>query len=155
MSRICFIWLVFALANLMLCLKKSTIWPQKWVAEVLSWDVNQNPIDLLPMHTWIMRSHGVLNKKMTCLRCTGYILNIRIRCVLHQRAILPKHAWIMRLHCVLILKYIVLLFIFHSLKLLGWLVFSWCFAHLGWSVFNTFSFSCCVYNGRRSWGDFS
>ena len=36
-------------------------WPRFWpcsetVAEVLSWDANQNPIDLLPKHT-IMRSH--------------------------------------------------------------------------------------------------
>ena len=29
----------------MLCLKKSTVWPQKVVAET---DVNQNPVDLFP-----------------------------------------------------------------------------------------------------------
>ena len=51
------------LGNLMLCLKKSTVWPQKVVAEILSWDVNQNPVDLLPKHTWIMRLHGVLISK--------------------------------------------------------------------------------------------
>ena len=42
-------------------LKKSAIWPQKLVAEILSWDVNQNPIDLWPKHALIMRSHCVLN----------------------------------------------------------------------------------------------
>ena len=47
------------------------------------------------------------------------------------------------------------LIIFHSLRPLGWLAFWLCFAHLGWYFFCTFSFLCCVYNGRRSWGDFS
>ena len=49
---------------------------------ILSRDANQNSVDLLPMHTRIMRSHCVLNKKMTCLRCSCYTLNIRIGCAL-------------------------------------------------------------------------
>ena len=76
-----------------------------------------------------MHSHCVLNEKMTFLRCTCYILNIRIK------DSLPKHTWIMRLHGVLILKHlkhVILLIIVHRLNPLGWLAFSWCFAHLGW-----------------------
>ena len=82
------------------------------VAEILSWDVNQNPIDLLQKHTKTcmnMRSHCVLNQKVTFLRCTCYTLNA----FCNKRDILPKHTWIMHLHGVLILKHIILLIIFH------------------------------------------
>ena len=73
-----------------------------------------------------MRSHCVLVQKMTFLRCTCmYLLYFE-----HQNQmrfvtgyILTKHTRIMRLHGVLILKYIMLLTIFHSLKPLGWLAF--------------------------------
>ena len=112
----------------MLCLKNSTIWPQKLAAEIMSWDANQNPIDLSPKHTWITLSHCVLSQKMTFLRCTCFTLNIRIRCVLIQYIYiilyiyyiiyntyiyiyLPKHTWTMCLHGVLIMKCIILLII--------------------------------------------
>ena len=86
----------------------------------------------LPKHTWIMRSHCVLNQNMTCVNVFVILWTSEIDALCNKRDVLPKRAWIMRLHGVLISKNIDLLVLFHSLKPLGWLAFSWCFAHLGW-----------------------
>ena len=55
--------------------------------------------------------------------------------------------------------HVILLIMFHSLKPLGWLAFSWCFAHLRWCFFVLFHFRAAFTMGEKvgvtfpsSWG---
>ena len=146
--------------NLMLCLNKSTIWPQKLVAEVLSSDVNQNPIDLLPMHAAYM-NHALTScfeqKDDKSYRCTVLFWTSELDALCAKKILHPNinesRVYIVCSYHV-ISNFIVLVIIGHSLKQFWQLAFSWCFAHLGSYFLHTFSCSCCVYNGRKSWGDF-
>ena len=67
--------------------------------------------------------------------------------------VLPKCARIMRLHGVLISIYIILVMFFSSFETIG--VTCVLVVFCNFVFFKVFTFSCCVYHGRRSWGDFS
>ena len=75
-------------------------WFQKSVAEVLSWDVNQNPIDLLPMQCIHESCADIVfwTKRRHVLDVLTIFWTLKVDAFCTKRNILPKHAWIMRYH---------------------------------------------------------